>query len=180
MVYRRGGLILLWLAIALVGSATHAHTPPAGAQTPPAVRVPNHVVKALPHATNLGHNAQADGQQLTLTVVLNRSDQAGFDSFLTSVQAPGSPGFHQFASQAALTNRYGPSPQAYDAVLAFLQQQGFTLVHDSDNRLTLTVQGTRAQAEQALVEVRVLLAAGGTARHRRSEAHQAGRDLRLV
>ena len=34
-------------------------------------------------------------------------------------------------------------------MLAHLQQNGFTLVRGSDNRRTITVDGTRAQAEQA-------------------------------
>ncbi|MGI8549986.1 MAG: protein kinase domain-containing protein [Dehalococcoidia bacterium] len=47
-----------------------------------ATRLPHHVLDALTHATTLGSGAlpQAAGLPLTLTVVLNRSDQAGFDA----------------------------------------------------------------------------------------------------
>src|SRR5580692_3182814 len=42
-----------------------------------------------------------------------------------------------------------PIRQAYDSVLAYLQQNGLTLTRGSDNRRTLTVSGTRAQSERA-------------------------------
>jgi len=131
------------LVAILAGSSALAASRPALAQTPPPpppARVPGHVLPALQHASKAGKNSQAGGKDLSLTVVLNRTDKAGFDAFVDS---------HEHASQADLSNRFGPSQQAYDAVLAYLQQSGFTLVHGSANRLTLTVKGTRGQAEQA-------------------------------
>ncbi|MGI8549987.1 MAG: protease pro-enzyme activation domain-containing protein, partial [Dehalococcoidia bacterium] len=68
---------------------------------------------------------------------------------MAKVQDPHSPEFGQFLSQADLTARFGPNRQAYTAVLAHLQQQGFTLVQGSANRLTLTVRATRSQVEAA-------------------------------
>ena len=52
-----------------------------------------------------------------------------------------------------------PSPQAYGAVLAWLRSQGFRLVAGSANRLTLTVRGTRRQAERAF-HVRIVQLSG--------------------
>ena len=48
-----------------------------------------------------------------------------------------------------MARRFGPSQEAYDRALAFLERSGFTLVEGSANRLTLTVRGTRSQAERA-------------------------------
>lgn len=143
MTHRLLGLAILFTILTSGGASRSAL-----AQSPPA-RVPGHVLGALPHATKQGKAPNAAGQPLTLTVVLNREDQAGFDAFVNDVHNPGSANFQHFASQADLTSRFGPSQPAYDAVLAHLQQSGFTLVHGSANRLTLTVKGTRAQAEQA-------------------------------
>lgn len=48
------------------------------------------------------------------------------------------------------SDRFGPSQQDYVAVQAYFEQQGFTVTEGSANRLTLTVSGTRAQAQSAL------------------------------
>jgi hypothetical protein len=108
-----------------------------------------HVLQILPQATKLPRRAQAGDEPLTLSIVLNRNDQAGYDSFISGfIHSTGSAPA-QFVSQTDLSNRFGPSQQDYDAVLAYLQQSGFALSDGSDNRLTITVHGTRAQAEQA-------------------------------
>ena len=152
---RRFVLLILLIALAVGGSAgarSFAQTPvptPSG----PAVRLPNHTLSVLSQATPAAPSPQAAtpaaSQPITLTIVLNRSDPAGFAAFLKGVEDPRSPSFRHFAKQTDLANRFGPSPQAYNAVLAYLQQNGFSLVRGSNNRLTLTVRGTRAQAEQA-------------------------------
>ncbi|HEV3115275.1 MAG TPA: protease pro-enzyme activation domain-containing protein [Candidatus Binataceae bacterium] len=41
-----------------------------------------------------------------------------------------------------------PPQKAYGKVLAYLRNNGFTLVEQSENRLTVTVRGTRTQAER--------------------------------
>src|SRR5207248_9753146 len=86
---------------------------------------------------------------LTLTVVLNRGDQAGFDQYLADFQNSRSPNFRDFLGEAALEQRFHPSQRAYDAVLGFLTSNGFRLVQGSANRLKLSVTGTRQQAERA-------------------------------
>ena len=85
--------------------------------------------------------------------VLNLSDQAGFEAFGKDFNDPNSPNFHKPITAADFTARFGPTQQAYDSVLAYLQQNGFTLAMGSSNRRTLTVAGTRAQAEAALTSI---------------------------
>ena len=137
------------MALAFLASA-RAGAAPTSAQAPsPSVRLPSHVLGALSSASRLSRSPSASGEPVTLTLVLNRSDPAAFDAYLRDVQDPHSASFQHFASQSDLRNRYGPSQQSYDALLAFLQANGFTLVLGSANRLTITVQGTRSQAEKA-------------------------------
>src|SRR5262249_30032146 len=129
-----------------------APLPPGPTPTPAGlswVPLPGHVLGVLPQAVRLAAGPEAASEPLTLTVVLRRTDQAGLDAFLRGGEDPRSPNFRRFADQRDLADRFGPSQQAYDAVLAYLQQSGFTLVEGSTNRLTLTVQGTRDQAERA-------------------------------
>ncbi|HLZ73129.1 MAG TPA: protease pro-enzyme activation domain-containing protein [Dehalococcoidia bacterium] len=133
-------------------TATPAPTPspaPGPAQVGPLVRLPGHTLQALGRAQALARLPQVADQPITVTVVLNRTDESGFESFLEAVQDPRSPSYRRFLSQSQLADRFGPTAQASAAVRSYMEAQGFALVQDSANRLTLTFQGTRAQAEQA-------------------------------
>jgi hypothetical protein len=111
------------------------------------VTLPDHVLGILPYATPLSRTPQMDSDPLTVCVMLNLSDQAGFDAFEKDFNDPNSPSYHNTINAADLTARFGPTQEAYDTVLAYLQQSGFTLAVGSANRLTITVHGTRAQTE---------------------------------
>src|SRR5205814_5296603 len=103
---------------------------------------------ALARATRLPERMAADAP-LTLTIILKRTDQAGFDRYFKDVYDQRSPSFRHFLSQHEIAARFGPTQNAYSAVLDYLRRNGFTLVEGSANRLTLTMRGTRAQAERA-------------------------------
>src|SRR6185437_8353932 len=129
-----------------------AAAPPAFAQTGGTAPVPlsGHLLSGLSGFQHASVTPQAAAStQIAVSVTLRRRDESGFQSFASSVQNPRSNAYHHFASQDQLTNSYGPSQQAYDAVLAYLQGQGLTLAQGSANRLTLSFTGTRAQVEQA-------------------------------
>jgi Pro-kumamolisin, activation domain/Bacterial Ig-like domain (group 1) len=89
------------------------------------------------------------GNPLTLTLTLKRADQAGFERLLAAIQDPRSRLYRHYLTQAQLAARFGPTPQAYSAVLHWLRTRGFVLVRGSDDRLSLTVRATRSQAERA-------------------------------
>jgi subtilase family serine protease len=113
------------------------------------VPLPGHVLDALQRATPVTASPDADAEPLTLTVTLRRADQAGFERYLHEVYDAQSSRFRHFLDQSEIAARFGPTDTAYEAVHAYLEQAGFTLVHGSANRLTLTVRGTRGQAERA-------------------------------
>ncbi len=113
------------------------------------VRLPGHVLELLPSAARLPRDPQAATEQMILTIVLNRSDPGGFEAFRSAFQDPASPTYHQAIGAGDLAARFGPTQQAYDATLAYLQQNGFELVAGSENRIAITVRGTRAQVEHA-------------------------------
>jgi hypothetical protein len=89
---RRLSLIGLFILIALAAGGLGSRRASAQA-SPPAQRLPGHVLAILPQATRLAPAAQAGAQPVTITVVLNRSDQPGFDAFLAAVQNPTSVNF---------------------------------------------------------------------------------------
>jgi kumamolisin len=112
-------------------------------------RLGGHMLASLKGAKPVAASPGSDAQPLTLTVVLNRSDQAGFDRYLQDVYDPHSPNYRRFLKLPEMTERFGPSRNAYDSVLGYLRRNGFTLAEGSANRMTLTVRGTRAGAERA-------------------------------
>ena len=150
---------LLWVVLAtnFAPDVAVAAPLPANAALPAAVgsdpgpgyvRLPGHVPAALARAEVRPGRPKSSGK-LTLTVVLRRDDEAGFRTYLHDVYDAGSPQFQKFLTPVELMQRFGPSSQAYDEVRQYLGAQGFKVVEDSANHLTLTVRGSRAAAEHA-------------------------------
>ena len=138
---------------ASTGSPDSAHAAAAGHAIGPDpgkgfVRLPGHVLAALANAVPAPSSA-SDSQPMTLTLTLRRDDEAGFERYLADVYDTDSPHYRRFLSQRELTQRFGPSAALYHDVVRYLHAQGFRLLSGSNNRLTLTVRGTRAQAERA-------------------------------
>ncbi len=114
------------------------------------VRLPGHILPALARAKPVARESSSRVEQpLTLTLVLKRDDQAGFERYLHEVYDASSPNYRKFLTQSELSDRFGPSRGTYDKVLSHLQRNGFTLVEGSENRLTLMVRGNRSEVEKA-------------------------------
>src|SRR5260370_151196 len=113
------------------------------------VTLPGHVLDVLPQAAKLPRTAAAIEEPLILTVMLNWSDPTGFAAYRQSFHEPASRDYHRALAGGTIPARSAPRQADYDAVLAYLEGSGFTLVAGSGNRLTLTVRGTRPQAERA-------------------------------
>src|SRR5438132_5846598 len=71
------------------------------------VRLHDEVPAALANATKIT-KADAGNDPLTLTIVLNRTDQQAFDSFLREVQDPQSPSYRHYLSPREQAERFGP------------------------------------------------------------------------
>jgi hypothetical protein len=110
------------------------------------VRLPGHVLDALAKA--VPDSAARSNSRMSLTVVLRRDDQAGFDRYVQDLYDPSSPNFRHFLTQIQIADRFGPTRRDYAQVSAYLQGHGFKVVQRSKNRMTLVVKGTRAQAEK--------------------------------
>ncbi|MGB6690664.1 MAG: IPT/TIG domain-containing protein [Terracidiphilus sp.] len=124
---------------------------PLAAQAPvaPTETLAGHVLPALARATRLPHSARMDDEPITLTVMLNLSDEGGAKALEREIGDPNSQNFSRTISPAEFTSRFGPTQEAYDAVLDYLRQHGFTVAIATSNRRTITVNGTRAQAQTA-------------------------------
>lgn len=118
------------------------------------VRLPGHVLPALSRATAVNPSTVAK-TPMTLTLVLNPSDQAGFDRYLHDVYDSHSPSFRHFLTPLQISDRFGPSQQSYDAVLHYLEGNGFKLIEGSANRMTITVRGSRKAVDRTFgVQIR--------------------------
>jgi hypothetical protein len=124
---------------------------PLTAQSPVERRatLPGHVLSRLHEAVLMPRTPQMAQEPLTVTVVLSLSDPAGAEALRNEMSDPNSPQYHTKLTMIEFTARFGPTQQAYDSVLSYLQQNGLTLVTGSANRRTITVRGNRAQMEKA-------------------------------
>jgi len=142
--FRAGArLLFVGLLVVLSGASARASEGPQGM-----VRLPGHVLPALAKATVVPSKPGSGAQPMTLTIVLRRDDQAGFDRRLHDVYDPHSKQFHHYLSQSQIADSFGPSQSEYQQLITYLQKSGFKIVERSKNRLTLTVRGTRALAER--------------------------------
>jgi subtilase family serine protease len=132
-----------WLAsfrvfvfLIVAGSTVSANTgdPRTAESSVGLMQLPGHVLPALSRATPLPRSEAQDDQPITLTLVLRRDDQEGFDRYLRDVYDPRSTQFRHFLSSQELSTRFGPSQRSYDVVLDWLQSKHFALVEGSNNR----------------------------------------------
>ncbi len=88
-------------------------------------------------------------QSLRLDIVLALRNQSELDNLLQDLYDPQSPSFHHFLSVAEFTERFGPTQEAYAAVIRFLERNGMTVTGTSPNRVVLNVQGSVESIENA-------------------------------
>jgi len=141
-----------WTRAGFIAAALASVVQPALGAGPARTTLAGHVLPALSESQQIMPKSTSadDNEALTLTVVLKRDDEAAFQRYLADLSDPASPSFHRYADAAAQADRFGPSAAAYAAVRAYFTAQGFAVVDDSANRLTLTVRGTVGQAERSL------------------------------
>jgi len=118
-------------------------------ENPVMVRIPGHMLPALARATVVPSKPNSGSEPITLTIVLRRNDQAGFESYLHEIYNPHSKNFREFLTQRQIADRFGPRRDDYDGVISYMRARGFRILQGSKNRLTVTVRGTRSQAETA-------------------------------
>jgi subtilase family serine protease len=118
----------------------------------PVIRLPSHLLPGLGKATEVttAHLQAAELKPLTITIVLKRDRQQEFEQYLHELYDPHSKNFHHFLTQTQISAQFGPSLGEYDSLLGYLRRSGFRQIERSSNRLTITAQARRADAERAL------------------------------
>ncbi len=88
-------------------------------------------------------------QMLRLVVGIKPPHLQEEEQFLQNLQDRNSPEFHAFLTPEQWNERFAPSAQDEQAVVSWLQNQGFTISSRWPNRLTVDAEGTTATAEKA-------------------------------
>jgi hypothetical protein len=87
--------------------------------------------------------------ELTVTVVLKRTDQAGFNHYLQQVTDRHSAQYRHYSTPVQQAERYGPAASAYSAVKSWLLMSGLRVTQTTANRLSITARGSESQAQRA-------------------------------
>src|SRR5208283_799855 len=88
-------------------------------------------------------------QTLHFDIVLPLRDRAGLQSLLPQQYDPCKPLFQQFISPREVTERFGPSEEDWDTLVAFAQASGFEIVGGTRDGRDLQLIGTVANIEKA-------------------------------
>lgn len=88
-------------------------------------------------------------QTMRFSVVLALRHQPELDNFLQDVYDPTSANYRQFVTVEQFTERFGPSQEDYDAVLAFAKASGFTVIGGSRDGFNVELKGSVANIEKA-------------------------------
>lgn len=86
-----------------------------------------------------------------MRLVLTRAPEqaAALDQFLAEVQQKSSPNYHQWLTPLQFGKRFGPADSDIAALVAWLQQQGFSGIAVPPGRTTVEFSGTAGQVRSA-------------------------------
>ena len=88
-------------------------------------------------------------QSLRFDIVLALRHQPELEDFLQELYDPSSPIYRQFLTVHEFTERFGPSQEDYDALIAFAKASGFTLVAASRDSMDVQLKAPVADIERA-------------------------------
>jgi len=116
--------------------------------------------QSLPALTRHVRDGVANGQAasvgrlpatrvLNFDIVLPLRDRAGLQDLLRKQYDPTSIFYHQFITPQEVTERYGPSQEDWDALVAYARASGFAIVGGDRDGRDLWLTGTVANIEKA-------------------------------
>jgi subtilase family serine protease len=132
-------LLVALFACLLPGAAVSAATGLERLETPP---------PPLPAGVKQA-GAVSTAKPLSLYVALQPRDPAGLERFATEVATPGSPVFRRYLSVPRFAQRFGATPAQIAAVREALAARGLEVGETGENRLSVSVEATAAEAEAA-------------------------------
>ena len=86
---------------------------------------------------------------LHLAIGLPLRDGQGLDNFLEELYNPASANYHRYLAPEEFTARFGPTAEAYQAVLQFANTNGLVVTGTHSNRLLVDVEGSVESIQRA-------------------------------
>ena len=108
--------------------------------------LPNHVPQAVSDSRRMGSLSRARRLDLAIGLPLRNAEE--LDLFLAQVTDPGSPNYRQYLSASEFAERFGPTQDDYDKLIAFFQASGFAVTGTHPNRMILDVSGPVTAIEE--------------------------------
>ncbi|MFL5655848.1 MAG: protease pro-enzyme activation domain-containing protein, partial [Ktedonobacteraceae bacterium] len=87
-------------------------------------------------------------QTISLSIGLRLRNAATLKNYVEDISRPKSVNFHRYLTPAQVTQAFAPRKVTYDAVLQYLQNAGFSIVHTYKHRMLISFTGTVGLSEQ--------------------------------
>jgi subtilase family serine protease len=133
---RQGGWLLLvvWATLSVHGAEMQT--------------LQGHVLPVLKSLPPTGPLPATD--RLNLAISLPLRNPAALSSLLQQIYDPANPNYHHYLTPSQFTEKFGPTEQDYQAVIAFAKANHLEVTTLHPNRLLLDVTGSVADVEKAL------------------------------
>jgi hypothetical protein len=133
--------------LALATTATLFALAQSAVQAEPLRSLPGHVPKESSGLAASGRLSPT--QRLDLAIGLPLRNRTLLKTFLAELYDPNSSEFGKYLSPEEFANAFGPTEEDYQAVIAFVTENGFVVTHTHGNRMLLDVSATVADIERA-------------------------------
>src|ERR1700678_2174250 len=107
----------------------------------------NHVPHAVTESRQVGPVTET--ASLNLAIGLSLRNRAELDLLVEQIADPQSANYRQYLSASQFAERFGPTQQEYDKLVAFATASGFTVSGRHPNRMILDVTGSVGMVNQA-------------------------------
>jgi len=114
----------------------------------PAQELVNHVPRAVNESQRVGPVSEI--ATLTLAIGLPLRNREELDVLVERIADPQSASYRQYLSASEFAERFGPTQQDYDNLIAYFEGSGFTVSGRHPNRMILDVTGPVAAVNRAL------------------------------
>ncbi|GHO53295.1 protease pro-enzyme activation domain-containing protein [Ktedonobacter robiniae] len=109
--------------------------------------IPGSVPAVVAHSKNV--SAVSGDQALSLAIGLKLRNKEALQGLLQDSKNKKSVNYGRHLSADQVQNSFSPTQQSYDAVVSYLQSQGFKIDHTYSHRLLISFSGTASQVESA-------------------------------
>lgn len=114
----------------------------------PAQALLRHVPGAVGESRQLGPIAGVTNLNLAIGLPLRNTEE--LDKLIEQITDPTSPHYRQYLTTSEFTERFGPTQEDYDKLIAFIQKNGLAVSGQHSNRMLLDVSGSAGAINKML------------------------------